>query len=48
MTIIIILLAISIEINMMIGNQNLSKLEVDGFYFLKYFPVGPIVGYGCM
>jgi hypothetical protein len=43
----ILSIAASMEINMIFQLNSLKTFEEAGFFFLKYFPTGPLVTMGC-
>lgn len=44
----ILAVTVSIQFSLMASLKKLQNFENDGFFFLKYFPVGPIVAMGCI
>lgn len=39
---------VSIQFSLKTDLQKLQNFENDGFFFLRYFPIGPIVAMGCI
>lgn len=44
----ILVVIVSIQLTLKSTIKNLQTFENDGFFFLRYFPIGPIVSKGCV